>query len=66
MSRLRASGDAFEFTADDLALDAAGAEQIFASERVNLSHESAVAVTPDRRVARRPIPGRADREEQQR
>ena len=30
LPRLRASGDAVEFVAGDLALDAAGAEQIFA------------------------------------
>ena len=43
--RLRASGDAVEFVARDLALDAAGAEQIFAEAHVDLTHELAAAVT---------------------
>ena len=34
LPRLRASGDALEFLASDLALDAAGAEQIFSQAHV--------------------------------
>jgi LuxR family maltose regulon positive regulatory protein len=45
LPRLRASGDALEFMAADLALDAAGAEQIFSAAHVSLTHELAVAVT---------------------
>jgi LuxR family maltose regulon positive regulatory protein len=45
MPRLRASGEALEFLASDLALDAAGAEQIFAEARVSLNPELAAAVT---------------------
>jgi LuxR family maltose regulon positive regulatory protein len=45
LSRLRASGDALEFLASDLALDTAGAEQIFAQAHVSLTPELAVAVT---------------------
>ncbi|HET9899736.1 MAG TPA: LuxR C-terminal-related transcriptional regulator, partial [Actinomycetes bacterium] len=44
LPRLRASGDALEFHASDLALDAAGAEQIFAAAHVSLGPEAAVAV----------------------
>jgi LuxR family maltose regulon positive regulatory protein len=44
LPRLRATGDALEFKASDLALDAAGAEQIFAAARVTLGPEAAVAV----------------------
>jgi LuxR family maltose regulon positive regulatory protein len=44
LPRLRASGDALEFHASDLALDAAGAEQIFAAAHVSLGSEAAVAV----------------------
>ncbi|HEX7211486.1 MAG TPA: AAA family ATPase, partial [Propionibacteriaceae bacterium] len=43
--RLRASGDAVEFGAGDLALDVAGAEQIFAGAHVDVTHELAMAVT---------------------
>jgi LuxR family maltose regulon positive regulatory protein len=43
--RLRASGDALEFLASDLALDAAGAEQIFSQANVSLTDELAAAVT---------------------
>ena len=39
LPRLRASGDAVEIAAGDLALDAAGAEQIFAQAHVDLTHE---------------------------
>jgi LuxR family maltose regulon positive regulatory protein len=45
LPRLRASGDALEFMAADLALDAAGAEQIFSQAHVSLTPELAVAVT---------------------
>src|SRR5215470_342563 len=45
LPRLRASGDALEFEAGDLALDADGAQQIFANERVSLSPGQAGAVT---------------------
>jgi LuxR family maltose regulon positive regulatory protein len=45
LPRLRASGDALEFHASDLALDAAGAEQIFAAAHVGLGAEAAAAVT---------------------
>ena len=45
LPRLRASGDAVEFLGSDLALDAAGAEQIFAAAHVNVTRERAAAVT---------------------
>ena len=45
LPRLRASGDAVEIAAADLALDAAGAEQIFAGAHVDLTQERAAAVT---------------------
>jgi LuxR family transcriptional regulator, maltose regulon positive regulatory protein len=45
LPRLRAAGDALEFLASDLALDAAGAEQIFSQAHVHLTRESAAAVT---------------------
>src|SRR5215470_1627142 len=45
LPRLRASGDALEFGAGDLALDTAGAQQIFALKQVSLTPESAAAVT---------------------
>jgi LuxR family maltose regulon positive regulatory protein len=45
LPRLRASGDAVELVASDLALDAAGAEQIFSQAHVKLTDELAVAVT---------------------
>ena len=45
LPRLRASGDALELRSDDLALDVAGAEQIFAQAHVGLTRELAVAVT---------------------
>jgi LuxR family maltose regulon positive regulatory protein len=45
LPRLRASGDALEFGPGDLALDAAGARQIFANARVSLTAELAAAVT---------------------
>ena len=45
LPRLRASGDALELGAGDLALDAAGARQIFANAQVSLTPELAAAVT---------------------
>ena len=45
LPRLRVSGDALQLSADDLALDAAGAEQIFAASHVSLTRERALAVT---------------------
>ena len=45
LPRLRVSGDALELLTDDLALDAAGAEQIFAAAQVSLTRELAAAVT---------------------
>jgi LuxR family maltose regulon positive regulatory protein len=44
LPRLRASGDALEFVASDLALDANGAEQIFSQAHLNLTDETAAAV----------------------
>jgi LuxR family maltose regulon positive regulatory protein len=45
LPRLRALGDALEFGAGDLALDAGGARQIFASAQVKATPELADAVT---------------------
>ena len=45
LARLRASGDALEFVASDLALDAAGAAHIFAQAHLDISPETAAAVT---------------------
>jgi LuxR family transcriptional regulator, maltose regulon positive regulatory protein len=45
LPRLRASGEALEFRASDLALDAAGAKQIFAQAHVSLTREEVAAVT---------------------
>jgi len=45
LPRLRAAGDALEFMAADLALDPAGAEQIFSQAQVSLTRELAVAMT---------------------
>ena len=45
LARLRASGDALEFAASDLALDAAGAAQIFAQADLDISPETATTVT---------------------
>ena len=45
LPRLRASGDALDFAVSDLALDAAGAEQIFAQAHVAITPELAAAVT---------------------
>ena len=44
LARLRVSGDAMEFVADDLAFDAAGAQQVFSGENVVLSPEQAADV----------------------
>ena len=43
--RLRAAGDACEIAANDLVLDTAGTEQIFAQAHVDITHELAAAVT---------------------
>ena len=45
LPRLRASGNALEFAAGDMALDAAGAQQIFSEAQVSLTPELAAAVT---------------------
>jgi LuxR family maltose regulon positive regulatory protein len=45
LARLRASGDALDFGAADLALDAAGARQIFANVQVSMPPELAATVT---------------------
>ena len=45
LPRLRALGDAVEFGAGDLALDAHAARQIFANAQVTLNHDLAAAVT---------------------
>jgi len=45
LPRLRASGDALELVASDLALDAAGAQQIFSQAHVSLTPELATALT---------------------
>ena len=45
LPRLRASGDVLEFGASHLALDTAGAEQIFADADVSLTRELAAALT---------------------
>jgi LuxR family maltose regulon positive regulatory protein len=45
LPRLRAAADALEMGASDLALDAAGARQIFASARVSVDPEQAAALT---------------------
>jgi len=45
LPRLRAAGEALEFGVGDLALDAAGAQQIFATKQVNVTQEQAAAVT---------------------
>ena len=45
LPRLRVQGEALEFGAGDLALDAAGARQIFSNARVSLTAERAAAVT---------------------
>ena len=45
LPRLRASGEALELVAADLAIDVAGAEQIFAQAHVDITPELAAAVT---------------------
>ena len=45
LPRLRAAGEVLEFGPGDLALDGAGAQQIFANAQVGLSPELAAAVT---------------------
>jgi LuxR family maltose regulon positive regulatory protein len=45
LPRLRAAGDAVEYMASDLALDASGAERIFSQAHVDLTDELAAAVT---------------------
>src|SRR5262249_17006578 len=45
LPRFRVSGDALEFGAGDLALDAAGAEQIFEHAQVSVTPELAAEVT---------------------
>ena len=45
LPRLRATGDALELLASDLALDTSGAEHIFSHAQVHLSPEQAAAVT---------------------
>ena len=45
LPRLRASGEALELLASDLALDSAGAEQIFAQAQVSVTHEQAAKLT---------------------
>jgi LuxR family transcriptional regulator, maltose regulon positive regulatory protein len=45
LPRLRASDEVLEFGADDLALDAAGARQIFADARISITGEQAAEVT---------------------
>ncbi len=45
LPKLRATGEALEFSAKDLALDEAGARQIFKEARVAISPELAAAVT---------------------
>jgi LuxR family transcriptional regulator, maltose regulon positive regulatory protein len=45
LPRLRAAADALEVGAGDLALDAAGAQQIFANARVSVAPEQTAAVT---------------------
>ena len=56
LPRLRASGDALEFMAADLALDPAGAEQIFSQAHVSLTRELATAVTERTEGCGRPVP----------
>jgi LuxR family maltose regulon positive regulatory protein len=45
LPRLRAAGEALEFGPGDLALGAAGAQQIFANAHISLTSEQAAAVT---------------------
>ena len=67
LPRLRAAGDAVELLADDLALDAAGAEQIFAAAQVSLTPRAGRrGDRTDRRLAGRSLPRCGDRAGQQR
>ncbi|HEY5784448.1 MAG TPA: hypothetical protein VIT65_06705 [Microlunatus sp.] len=68
LSRLRATGDVIEFVAADLALDAAGAAQVFAATRVNITHPryGCRGRRPDRRMAGRGLPRSQDRQRQRR
>ena len=59
---LRASGDAVEFGAGDLALDAAGAQQIFSEVGAAGSRARRSGDRTHRRMAGRPLPRRVDRE----
>ena len=62
LPRLRASRDAVEFAASDLALDVHGAEQIFARAHINLTGERGRGRDrADRGVAGRALLGRIDR-----
>ena len=45
LPRLRAAGETVEVTAEDLALDVSGTQQVFAASEVPISHATAVAVT---------------------
>ena len=53
-----------EFTAADLALDTAGAAQIFAQAQVEITPELAAAVTARTEGCRRPLSRRPDRQRQ--
>ena len=67
LPRLRASGDALELRPSDLALDAAGAEQIFAAgARQPHPRAGRRGDRTDRGLAGRPLPRRADRARQRR
>ena len=66
LPRLRASGDALEFVASDLALDASGAEQIFSQARGPHRRAGCRGDRPDRGMAGRPVPRRGDRQRQPR
>jgi LuxR family transcriptional regulator, maltose regulon positive regulatory protein len=63
LPRLRVCGDALEFGPDDLAFDAAGAEQVFSRAQVSVTPELTAAVTERTgRLAGRPLPRCPDRE----
>ena len=67
LPRLRASGDALEFVASDLALDASGAERIFTEAHVRLSPEAGRrGGRTDRGLAGRHLPCGRHRERQRR
>ena len=62
LPRLRVSGDALELQTDDLALDAAGAEQIFAAAQVSAHPgDGRRGDRTDRGLAGRAAPGGDDR-----